>query len=393
MRRGFNISWHGPAAAAGSELTKKLILPPLYHALMAKTATRKFLGTFFHNRVSSRKHPFFGSVECTRRCNSRCTFCPIGNERPEFKEGEMDTGQFCRILDQFSEFDIIAVSFLGGEPTLRKDLVELGSYCDKVGLVSQISTNGITLADNADAYTGAFDVIVVSLDTLDPQRYKEIRGVDKYDRVVDGIKSAVKAGKRNKCAVLINTVICADNIGEVTGVVRYAKELGTDGIMLDFATFHDYWTTITTEGSRYDPKRMDWRNKVDEVKRLVPELMEMRRKYPILTSKSYLKTFMTGNFKYRCHPYLFCCVNKLGEIAVPCYDSSITKFYSLLDGQRRLKDFWFSPEVRAARRKVKDCTTCYMHCIVEPSKVLGEPLRNLGDLAGWVGTFQKHGRV
>jgi len=360
---------------------------------MPRTATRKFMGTFFHNRVSSRKYPFFGSVECTRRCNSRCTFCPIGNERPEFKKGEMDTEQFCRILDQFAGFDIIAVSFLGGEPTLRKDLPELGRHCKKVGLLSQVSTNGITLADNADEYTKALDVLVVSLDTLDPEKYKNIRGVDKYDQVVSGVKEAVKVAGANKCAILVNTVICSANIDEIPSVVKYAKELGTDGIMLDFATFHDYWTTMTAQGSRYDPKSMDWRNRAAEVKKLVPMLIEMRKKYPILTSKSYLKTFLTGDFHYRCHPYLFCCVNKTGEISVPCYDSSITKFYSLLDGSRRLKDFWFSPEVISARRQVKDCTTCYMHCIVEPSKVLGEPLRNMGDLLGWIGTFQKHGRV
>ncbi len=360
---------------------------------MVKSATRKFVGTFLHNRVSPRKYPFFGSIECTRRCNSKCSFCPIGNEKPEIKRGEMDTEQFCSILDQFAEFDIMAVSFLGGEPTLRKDLVELGGYCKKVGILSQVSTNGITLADNADAYTKALDVIVVSLDTLDPQKYRDIRGVDAYERVVQGIRESVKLAKKNECAILINTVICAENINEVPSVVKYAAELGTDGIMLDFATFHDYWTTITTEGSRYDPKRMDWRNKADEVKKLVPALIRMRGMYPILTSRSYLKTFVTGDFHYRCHPYLFCCVNKTGQISVPCYDSSITKFYSLLDGNRRLKDFWFSPEVQNARAKVKDCTTCYMHCIVEPSKVLGEPLRNIGDLAGWINTFRKHGRV
>jgi len=360
---------------------------------MPKSATRKFTGTFFRNRVSSRKHPFFGSVECTRRCNSKCTFCPIGNERPEFKKGEMDTQQFESILDQFAEFDIIAVSFLGGEPTLRKDLAELGRHCKKVGLLSQVSTNGITLADNADEYTKTLDVLVVSLDTLDPEKYRQIRGVDRFDQVVSGVKEAVKVAKANKCAILINTVICSQNIEEVPAVVKYAKELGTDGIMVDFATFHDYWKTMTTEGSRYDPKMMDWRNRADDVKKLVPVLIEMRKKYPILTSRSYLKTFLTGDFHYRCHPYLFCCVNKTGEISVPCYDSSITKFYSLLDGSRRLRDFWFSPEVRQARKLVKDCTTCYMHCIVEPSKVLGEPLRNMGDLMGWIGTFQKHGRV
>jgi MoaA/NifB/PqqE/SkfB family radical SAM enzyme len=359
---------------------------------MSKTATRKFLRTFFKNMASSKKYPFFGSIECTRRCNSKCAFCPIGNEKPEFKKGEMNTQDFCKILDQMVEFDIMAVSFLGGEPTLRKDLVELGEYCAKVDLLSQVSTNGITLADNADAYTKALDVLVISLDTLDPQKYHDIRGVDEYDQVVQGIKEAVKVAEKNHCVILVNTVICAENTKEVEDVIKYATALGTDGILLDFATFHDYWVTLTTEGSRYDPKKMDWRNKKEEVRKLVPRLIEMRKKYPILTSKAYLETFVSGNFKYRCHPYLFCCVNRVGEISVPCYDSPVTRFYSLLDGKRRLKDFWFMPEVKAARRQVKDCTTCYMHCIVELSKVLGEPLSNMGDLFDWIATFRKRAR-
>ncbi|MGQ9582955.1 MAG: DUF3463 domain-containing protein [Thermoplasmatota archaeon] len=359
---------------------------------MPKSNTRKFLGTFVHNRVSSRKRPFFGSIEATRRCNSRCAFCPIGNEKPELKTGEMDTDQFCSIIDQFAEFDIIAFSFLGGEPTLRKDLVELGMHAKRLNVVGQVSTNGITLADSADAYTRAIDVIVVSLDTLDPERYREIRGVDKYDRVVEGIREAVKAARANGSAVLVNTVICGANLGEVPEVVKFATGLGVNGVLLDFATFHDYWTTLTAEGSRYDPSKMDWRGREGEVRELVSRLIEMKKNYPILTSKSYLRTFLTGDFSYRCYPYLFCCVNKTGEVAIPCWDSPHTKFYSLLDG-RRLKDFWSSPEVLEARKKVEGCSTCYMHCIVEPSKVLGEPLRHMGDLLDWVRTFRKHGRV
>ncbi|MEM2976829.1 MAG: radical SAM protein [Thermoplasmata archaeon] len=359
---------------------------------MPKSNTRKFLGTFSHNRLSARKRPFFGSIEATRRCNSKCTFCPIGNERPELKKGEMTTEQFCSIIDQFAEFDIIAFSFLGGEPTLRNDLVELGLHARKLNVISQVSTNGITLADNADTYTRAIDVIVVSLDTLNPEKYKEIRGVDKYDEVVEGIREAVRAGKSNGCAILVNTVICAANLDEVPEVVKFVTGLGVNGILLDFATFHDYWTTLTVEGSRYDPSKMDWRTRSEDVRRLVPRLIEMKKKYPILTCKSYLRTFITGDFSYRCYPYLFCCVNKTGEVAIPCWDSPHTRFYSLLDG-RRLKDFWFSPEVVEARKKVENCSTCYMHCIVEPSKVLGEPLRHMGDLIEWVNTFRKHGRV
>jgi hypothetical protein len=55
-----------------------------------------------------------------------------------------------------------------------------------------------------------------------------------------------------------------------------------------------------------------------------------------------------------------------------------------------LKELWFSDEVRNLREQVKDCKDCYMHCIVEPSKVLGAPSRNMIDLMEWIATFRKN---
>ena len=232
---------------------------------------------------------------------------------------------------------------------------------------------------------------MVSLDTTDPAMYKEIRNVDAFDKVVGGIEKAVEFGRKNNCAIVSNTVICSRNLDEVTKVVKFCDELGVDGIMLDFATFHDYWTDITHEKSTYKPEEMDWRKKSDKVKEVVPKLVEMRKEYPIITSKSYLETFLSGDFHYKCYPYLFCCVDKRGMVAVPCWDHPKTKFYDILK-EHELKDLWFSDEVKEQREKVKDCTMCYMHCIVEPSKVLGEPFRHLPDLLEWVATFRRTGK-
>lgn len=357
---------------------------------MPKNTTQKFLGTFVHNKLSPRKRPFFGSIEATRRCNSHCMFCPIGSEKPEFKQGEMNTEQFCKVLDRFAEYDLLVASFLGGEPTLRKDFAELGQYGKSKGLLTQAVTNGITLADNADAYTKAIDNLVVSMDTVDPEKYRDIRGVDKFDQVVEGIKEAVKVAKKNECVVLVNTVICAKNMNEIEKVVKFSQELGASGIMLDFATFHDNWMPMVEPGTRYNPEATDWRKNSPEVQKLVHRIIQLKNEYPILTSRSYLRTFLTGDFDFRCYPHLFCCVNLKGEIALPCWDSPKTKFYSLLDG-RSLDDIYFSEEVVKARAALKDCSMCYMHCIVEPSKVIGEPMRNLVDLMEWVSSIRKHG--
>jgi MoaA/NifB/PqqE/SkfB family radical SAM enzyme len=292
-----------------------------------------------------------------------------------------------KILSQFSELNIIAVSFLGGEPMLRKDVCELAEHGNSKNLLIQVSTNGINLGKMVDRATAAFNVIVISLDVTDPELYREIRGVDKYETVVDNIKAAQELSKENKCNILINTVVCSKNLEEIPKVIKLSSELGVRGVMVDFATFHEYWTETVNDDSRYNPKEMDWRNDKEGTKKLIKQIIKMKKDYPILTSKAYLETFITENFDFTCYPNLFCCVRKEGEVAIPCWDAGVTKFYDIVN-EYNLKELWFSDEVTKLREQVADCKDCYMHCIVEPSKVLGATTSNLKDLMEWVVTFR-----
>ena len=124
------------------------------------SSSKRFIKTFLTNKLMCKRYPYFGSLEVTRRCNSKCSFCPIGNEKKEIKEGEVSTKAMKKILLQFSDLNIIAVSFLGGEPFLRKDVCELAEYGHHNNLITQVSTNGINLGSMVDRSTAAFDVIV-----------------------------------------------------------------------------------------------------------------------------------------------------------------------------------------------------------------------------------------
>ena len=91
-------------------------------------SSKRFVKSFLTNKILRKGYPYFGSLEVTRKCNSRCSFCPIGNEQEYIKEGEVNTDAMKSVLSQFSDMNIIAVSFLGGEPFLRKDVCELAEY-------------------------------------------------------------------------------------------------------------------------------------------------------------------------------------------------------------------------------------------------------------------------
>ena len=91
---------------------------------------------------------------------------------------------------------------------------------------------------------------------------------------------------------------------------------------------------------------------------------------------------MKQNISFNCKPHLFCCVDNVGEVAIPCYNSEYTKFYSLLEND--LREVWFSKEADELRKKVKNCQKCLMHCIIEYSRVVGETHKYPKDLIEWV---------
>ena len=114
-------------------------------------------------------------------------------------------------------------------------------------------------------------------------------------------REAVALSEKNKCATTLNAVVCSENIEDVPELVKFAKRLGVAGIMVDFATFHDYWTELTVEGGgTYDPKRLDWRNDVEAAQRMVRVLLGMKKKgYPVITSRSYLVAIRRNDFNFK----------------------------------------------------------------------------------------------
>ena len=239
-----------------------------------------------------------------------------------------------------------------------------------------------------------FEIIVVSLDTLSREKYHQIRGVDKFDKVISGIEELVKYAKKESCITVLNTVICSENLEEIPEVIKYGtNKLGMDKIMVDQATFHDYWNDITRKGSRYRGKEVSSVNRWEQHQKTINEIIDLKEQgYPIMTSKSYLNTLLDRNFDYQCNPHVFVCVDKDGRVALPCFDSQYSTYVDILH-ERSLKEVWFSKEAEKLREAVKDCKICQMHCIIEPSKVLGNPLRNLPDLVHWANTFYESSKI
>jgi len=137
-------------------------------------------------------------VSITDRCNFRCVYCMPEEGFPIApKEELLSAEEFVRVVRIAVEAGIRKVRLTGGEPLVRKDLVEIVRGIAGLKDVRDLSltTNGFLLTELAPALAEAgLTRINISLDTLRPDRFKAIARRGELQRVLDGINAARRAG-------------------------------------------------------------------------------------------------------------------------------------------------------------------------------------------------------
>ena len=138
-------------------------------------------------------------ISLTDRCNLRCTYCMPAEGLPSAPAAAQMTAEEIVRLSSIavSALGVRQVRFTGGEPLLRKDLVEIIAAVAELAPRPEISltTNAIGLASRARALAEAgLDRINVSLDTVHAATFLEVTRRPFLSRVLDGIDAAAKAG-------------------------------------------------------------------------------------------------------------------------------------------------------------------------------------------------------
>ncbi|MGB4280220.1 MAG: GTP 3',8-cyclase MoaA [Methanoculleus sp.] len=163
-------------------------------------------------------------ISLTSRCNLRCIYCHAeGEVNP--KE-QMSADEIAELMRIGAQFGIRSVKFTGGEPMLRRDLVDIIRSVPP-GVESSMTTNGTLLAPKAaDLKEAGLARVNVSLDTLRPERYRRITGKDCLEDALEGIDAALQAGLT---PVKINMVLLdginEDEIDDFMAFVRGKRDL------------------------------------------------------------------------------------------------------------------------------------------------------------------------
>lgn len=153
-------------------------------------------------------------------CNQKCLHCYAANQ-PLSAVPEMDTDQWLAVIEKCRSIGIPQLTFTGGEPTLRQDLVKLVQAAQ--WFVTRLNTNGrmLTSALCKDLRAASLDAVQITFYSADETVHNELVGVDGYTDTVNGIKNALAAGLN----VSLNTPLCSLN-KDYRATVEFAYDLG-----------------------------------------------------------------------------------------------------------------------------------------------------------------------
>lgn len=136
-------------------------------------------------------------ISVTDRCNFRCVYCmPAEGVKPKAHKDILSFDEIVEIVKVGVSLGINKIRLTGGEPLVRKGIVELVRMIASIDGVNEIgmTTNGVYLTKYAKALKEAgLNRVNISLDTLNPDKFKEISRVGKLEDVLAGIDAALEA--------------------------------------------------------------------------------------------------------------------------------------------------------------------------------------------------------
>ena len=175
-------------------------------------------------------------ISVTDRCNFRCTYCmPADNVEFMDRSNLLSFEEIQRIAQIVSRMGINRLRLTGGEPLMRKNLPVLIKMLNEVDGIDDIAmtTNAYFLKDQAQSLKDAgLKRLNVSLDALDPDKFRDVNRRDCLQSVLDGLDTARKVGFKS---IKINAV-AVRNFSE-TEIMSLIEMGRSDGFEIRFIEF------------------------------------------------------------------------------------------------------------------------------------------------------------
>lgn len=175
-------------------------------------------------------------LSVTDRCNLRCAYCMPEEEYRWLPRSDLlDFEELSRLVDAFVACGVEKLRLTGGEPLLRRDLhVLVALLAAKRGLSDlALTTNGILLAEQAaDLKRAGLKRVTVSLDTLHPDRFRELTRRDEHARVLAGLEAARAAGFHG--TKIDSVILRGTNDDELVALIEHGKSVDAEVRFIEY---------------------------------------------------------------------------------------------------------------------------------------------------------------
>ena len=177
-------------------------------------------------------------AELTHRCPLKCPYCsnPLELER---RAGELDTETWKRVLSEAAALGVLQVHLSGGEPTARRDIVEITRHCAETGLYSNLITSGVGLRPGLlEALSDAgLDHVQLSVQAADAAVADDIGGLAGAHAIkLPFAERVVALG----LPLTVNAVIHRANIAAIGDLVELALQMGAKRLEIAHVQYYGW---------------------------------------------------------------------------------------------------------------------------------------------------------
>jgi putative heme d1 biosynthesis radical SAM protein NirJ2 len=207
------------------------------------------------------------SWNTTNQCNMFCDHCY--RDAGAKYDDELNTAEAKKLIEEIKKAGFKIMIFSGGEPLMRKDIYELGSYATQQGLRAVLGTNGslITPEVAMNLKQAGFMAAGVSLDSMVPKKNDNFRKLENaYDLTVQGMVNLKEAG----VPFQIHTTVMDWNVAELEDITDYAVQIGA-------MAHHVFFLVPTGRGADIEEEAL----RVAEYEKTLARLMEKQKHVPI----------------------------------------------------------------------------------------------------------------
>ncbi|MCR6489578.1 pyrroloquinoline quinone biosynthesis protein PqqE [Amycolatopsis sp. OK19-0408] len=173
--------------------------------------------------------PFGLLAELTYRCPLACAYCSNPVNLTEYSD-ELTTEEWQRVLSEAADLGVLQCHLSGGEPLVRRDLVEIVATAHDLGLYTNLVTSGLGFSRRRAErlFDAGLDHVQVSVQADEPVLADRIAGLPAFRRKLDAMRLVKEFGR----PLTVNVVLHRGNIDRVAELLELAEAAGADRVEL-----------------------------------------------------------------------------------------------------------------------------------------------------------------